>query len=262
MPGPDRLGAGCAMRVMITLWRRELSAYFAAPLAYAVWFFFLLLMGVGFFWLLQVRALEPTDTGAWRPLMGPHPHLWLGLLILVPVITMRSFAEERRSGSLETLLTAPVTEWQVVAAKFAGAVTFYMVCWSPTVFHVWLLTRIGAVPFPLDYRVLGATYVGILLLGLFYLALGLLASALTRHQAVAALMTVVVLGGLFLAGFTPYYVRTSWIREAGHYVSAVRHMTEFSRGVVDTRPLVFYLSGTWVALFAVVKVIEARKWSG
>lgn len=250
------------MRVLMTLWRRELSAYFVSPLAYAVWFFFLLLMGVGFFWMLQVRALGPTDAGPWQPLMAQHPHLWLGLLILVPVITMRSFAEERRSGSLETLLTAPVTEWQVVGAKFVGAVTFYMVCWLPTVGHVWLLTRLGAVPFPLDYGVLGTTYLGILLLGSFYLALGLLASALTRHQAVAALMTLVVLGGLFLTGFTYDYVRTDWMLEVGHYVSAMRHMTEFSRGVVDTRPLVFYASGTLITLFAVVKVIEARKWSG
>lgn len=249
------------MRVTTALWRREVSAFFMAPLAYVVWFFFLLLMGIQFHTLLQVLAHGPVHQGIMRLLMGESLFFWLALLMLVPVITMRAFAEERRSGTLETLLTAPVSEWQVVWSKYTAALTFYVTCWLPTLSYPWLLARYTPESVPLDGGALGATYLGIFLLGVFFTAVGLLASAATRHQAVAAMITLVALGSWFLAGFLPYYARVGGLQTVGRYTSSVLHMMEFSRGVIDSRPVVLYLSGAALALFVTVKVLEGRKWS-
>jgi len=250
------------VRVIAAMWKREVAACFMAPLAYAVWFFFLLLMGFQFHALLQVLAAGPVHHGIMRLLMGESPFFWLAMWMLVPVITMRAFAEERRSGTLETLLTAPVTEWQVVGAKYAAALTFYAICWLPTLGYTWLLARYSPEAVLVDGGALGATYLGIGLLGAFFVAVGLLASAATRHQAVAAMITLVVLGIWFLAGFIPYYARAGGVQAVGRYMSSVLHMMEFSRGVIDSRPIVLYLTGSALALFVTVKLLEGRKWSG
>lgn len=249
------------MRLFLTLWRRELWAYFLSPIAYVIMAFFLILMGLSFWTLLMILAQGPASTGVMRVLFGESLFFWLALLLVVPVTTMRLFAEEKRSGTIETLMTAPITDGKIVWAKYCGALSFYVLLWIPTTAYVALLAHFSPHAAPIDWGSMAATYIGVGLVGACYLSIGLFSSAISRNQAVSAMICFSVLCALFFAGFIHSYARVPWMQEFGRYISAVLHMTEFSRGVVDTRPLVFYLTITLLMLFATVKVLESRKWS-
>lgn len=246
------------MRTFLILWRRELASYFLSPIAYVMMMFFLFVMGYCFWMLLNILAHGVVSATVMNELFG-SVFFWIALLILVPLITMRLFAEEIRSGTLELLMTAPVTETQVVLAKYAGAWSFYLIMWLPTLAYVYILRRFDPM-MTVDLGPLASGYLGALLLGSFYLSAGLLMSALTRNQIVAAMSAFAVVTVAFFAGFMPFITRSETVRQAGMHFSAVMHMMDFSRGAVDTRPVVLYLSGTAFLLFAAVKVIEFRKW--
>lgn len=248
------------MRTFLTLLRREWSALFLSPMAYVIMVCFLLLMGASLGLLLQVLAQGPAHGGVMRILLGESLFFWLAMLLVVPVITMRQFAEEKRAGTLETLMTAPVGDVAVVLSKYAASWIFFAVLWAPTTAYGYLLAGQSANSAAIDYGTLVTAYGGIGLIGSLFLAIGLLASALTRSQAVAAMLSLVALCALFFWGFAPYYARPLWVQEVGRYTSPVLHMIEFSRGVLDTRPLIFYSTSTVFVLFATVKVIESRKW--
>jgi ABC-2 type transport system permease protein len=178
----------------------------------------------------------------------------------VPVITMRLLAEEQRMGTIETLMTAPVTDVDVVLAKYFGALTFFVILWVPTLAYVFVLKAFSLESMPIDFGPILAGYLGAFLVGAFYISVGLFASSLTRNQIVAAIICFALICVAFFVGFTPYLARTELLRDLGMYVSSVAHMIDFSRGAVDTRPIVFHLSGTVLMLFATIKVVEARKW--
>ncbi len=248
------------MRMLLTLWRREMSAYFLSPIAYVVLVFFLIVMGLSFWTLITLLVQGPSSSGVMRVLLGESLFFWLALLLVAPVLTMRLFAEEKKTGTIETLLTAPVSDVKIVWAKYLAALAFYIILWAPTTVYAVLLARFSPETAPIDWGSMTATYIGVGLVGAFYISVGLFTSAITRNQMVAAMVCFSVLCAMFFAGFIPYFARTPWIQEAGRYVSSVMHMMEFSRGVVDTRPLVFYLTGTLLMLFCTVKVIESRYW--
>jgi ABC-2 type transport system permease protein len=235
---------------------RELRAYFVSPLAYVVLFFLLVLDGVVF--SLIVTYLADPRQPAGRPFdyfFGGFP-FWLIVLFAVPVITMRLLAEERKSGSIEVLMTAPISEGQVVAGKFAAALAFWVVLWLPTVLYAVILERYGDV----DWGTLGAGYLGILLLGAFFLSIGLMCSALTRNQIVAAVAAFSLSLLVFFVGFVTGLVDQPRLQELTGYVSVIDHMDELRRGIVDTRRLVYYVSGTFLFLFVAARALEDRKW--
>lgn len=244
---------------MSALWAtflRELRAYFVSPLAYVVLFFLLLLDGVVF--SVIVTYLADPRQPAGRPFdffFGGFP-FWLIVLFAVPVITMRLLAEERKSGSIEVLMTAPISEGQVVAGKFLAALAFWVVLWLPTALYAVILERFGDV----DWGTLAAGYLGILLLGAFFLSIGLMASALTRNQIVAAVAAFSLSLLVFLVGFVIDLVDQPALQELTGYVSVIDHMDEFRRGIVDTRRLVYYLTGTFFFLFVAARALEDRKW--
>ncbi len=248
------------MRVFLTLWRREVMAFFLSPIAYVIMVFFLLLMGLSFWMLINILAQGPSSAGVMRVLFGESLFFWLAMLMVVPVTTMRLFAEERRSGTIETLMTAPVGDVTIVMAKYLGALAFFIVLWAPTTLYAVVLMHVAPQSAPIDWGTTVTTYLGTACIGAFFLSVGVLTSALTRNQAVAAIACFAVLCTFFFAGFIPYYARTPALQEVGRYVSSVLHMMDFSRGAIDTRPLIFYLSLTAWTLFATVKVIESRKW--
>jgi ABC-2 type transport system permease protein len=235
---------------------RELRAYFVSPLAYVVLFFLLVLDGVVF--SLIVSYLADPRNPAGRPFdffFGGFP-FWLIVLFAVPVITMRLLAEERKSGSIEVLMTAPVTEGQVVAGKFLASLAFWVVVWLPTALYAVVLERYGDV----DWGTLAAGYLGVLLLGSFFLAIGVLASALTRNQIVAAISAFALTLLVFFVGFVSGLVDEPRLQQATDYLSVIDHMDEFRRGIVDTRRLVYYLSGTCLFLFVASRALEDKKW--
>jgi len=247
------------MRTFLTMWRREVAAYFLSPIAYVTGIFFLVVMGFSF-WVLVVALTDgPAGVGAMRALFESL-FFWIALLVVVPVITMRLFADEKRTGTIEVLMTAPVTDVSVVLGKYCGALSFFVVMWLPTVTYAFILQSFTPLTASVDLGPLLGGYVGALLIGAFYIALGLFASSLTSNQVIAAIVSFALFGLFFFSGLLTYVARSDLVREVVSYTSALAHMADFSRGAIDTRPLVLYVSGTVYLLFATVKVIESRKW--
>ena len=244
---------------MSALWAtfaRELRAYFLSPLAYVVLFFVLVLHGA--FFSLIVFHLNNPASPAGRPFdifFSSFP-FWMLLIFVVPVVTMRLLAEERKTGSIEVLMTAPVTEGQVVAGKYLAALAFFVALWLPTVLYAVLLDVFG----DLDWRTLASGYLGILLIGGLFLSVGVMASAFARNQIVAAVVTFAVNLLVFFVAFLPGMVDQPLLQRAFEHTSILDHMEEFARGIVDTRRLVFYLSTTLFFLFVSARALEDRKW--
>lgn len=245
------------MRKTLALVYRELVAYFSSPLAYVVLTAFLFFNGY-VFWLITAYLNDPR-TQAMTPLklfFGGTIFFWLFLLFVVPVITMRLLAEERRAGTLEVLLTAPVSEGQVVLGKFLAAFIFYLFLWLPTVAYVVILKQYAAI----DLYKVASGYLGIALLGVLFAAVGLFTSAFTRNQIVAAIFAFAVLVVLFSMGLMEQLATNPALKGALGYMNLWDHMDDFARGLVDTRRIVYQLSLAGLFLFLTVKVVEARKW--
>jgi ABC-2 type transport system permease protein len=243
------------MRAVWATYTRELRAYFFAPLAYIVMFFFLIVTGVIFVNLIG-NLVDPR-------IMAPDPALsyffrssWLMLILLAPVLTMRLISEELRSGSIEILMTAPITEAQVVAGKYLAALTFYACLWLPTLVYALLIARQSEV----DWGPVAAGYVGILGIGALLLAVGTFASSLTRSQLVAAMVGVALVFLLFLLGIFQGQIDNEGLKQAVSYVNLWDHIDEFARGIVDTRRLAYYGTGILFFLFLATRALEDKKW--
>ncbi len=251
------------MRVFWTLLRRELSAYFLAPIAYVVMVFFLFIMGISLLWTASLMLKGFQDMMVMRELIGESIFFWIALLIVAPVITMRLYAEEKRAGTFETLMTAPVSDVTVVLSKFCGSLVFYILMWLPTLSYLYIMKLFSPASAPLDPGPMVSVYIGVLLVGSLSISIGLLMSALSGSQMSAAIASFALIFFWFLAGFMPYipYISSiGWARELGFYISSVLHMIDFSYGIFDTRPLVLYLSITFLMLFLTVKAVESRRW--
>ena len=249
------------MRAWWTLVRRELGSYFVSWTGYVVIAAVVFLFGLCFSLLLQALNTEKTE----QPLMELFYdtfYFWLIMLLASPVITMRSFAHEKFAGTFETLMTTPVRDLQVVLAKFAGSMVFFLLVWTPLLACVFVVRHFSNDPASLDVRALASTFVGITLLGGLYMSLGCFASSLTRSQIVAAMVAFALGISLFLLSFLSNAVtgHEGWVMKAFSHLSLMEHMRDFSRGVIDTRPVVFYVSLTSLFLFLTFKSVESRRW--
>ena len=248
------------MRGFWPIYKRELFAFFVTPLAWVLIVVFLVVQGMHFFLLVDHFAREMDIAGDETPLsafFGNTVLLYMVLLVLVPPMTMRLFAEERRSGTIETLMTAPVSSAAVVLAKYAAVMTTYVAMWAPTTLYLVILGRTGA----LDWHAAASAYLGILLVGAGYLAVGLCASALTRSQFLAMLWTALVLLVLFILGVGEFVTREgSTMHAVCSHVSVWAHMQDFSSGIVDSRRLVFYGSLTLLPLYVATRAVDAWRW--
>jgi len=241
-----------------TLLRRELNAYFASVLGYVVLMFFLVVMGVTFGVVVRYLNSGPTQFTAMKILFSMF---WLPSLVVVPMITMRLLAEEKRAGTLEMLMTAPVTDFEVVFAKYLGAVVLYAMMWALTGFYVLILRRFSGGTSALDLGPIFSGYLGVILIGQFFIAIGVLASSMTKNQIAAALMSFsVVFLLLIVMNWLTFLFPSGPLGQVFHAMSAFDHMEDLQRGIVDVRPLVLYLSGTVLALFITIRVVESRKW--
>ena len=240
------------------LLRRELNAYFASVLGYVALMFFLVVMGVTFAVVVRYLNSGPTQLTAMKILFSMF---WVPSLFVVPAITTRLLAEEKRAGTLEMLMTAPVTDVEVVLAKYFGAVVLYTMMWALTGFYVVILQHFSGSGTMLDLGPIFSGYLGVIVIGQFFIAVGLLASSLTRSQVAAALISfALVFLMLIVPNWLTYLVPTGPLGRVFHAVSAFDQMEDFERGIVDARPLVLYLSGTVLALFITTRVVESRKW--
>jgi ABC-2 type transport system permease protein len=213
-----------------------------------------------FFLLVDHFATAVDVTSDETPLsafFGNTVLLYLVLFVLVPPMTMRLFAEERRSGTIESLMTAPVGNAAVVLAKYAAVLVAYVAMWLPTMLYLVILGRTG----DLDWRTAASAYTGVLLVGAAYLSLGLCASALTRSQFLAMVWTALVLLVLFILGVGEFVTREgTTMHDVCAHVSVWAHMNDFASGIVDSRRLVFYGTLIVLPLFVATRAVDAWRW--
>lgn len=246
------------MHKILAIIRRELIAYFSSPLAYVVLAAFLLMQGFIFFVVLSL--LSQPGAMAITPLQmlfGGTIFFWLYMLVFMPVITMRLVSEELRSGTIETLMTSPVTEGQVVAGKFLAAFVFYCTMWLPTLIYVLVINNYNSI----DLGPVAASYVGVLCLGFLFLGVGLFASTLARNQLIAAIIGFALLGLMFSVPLVDYLlVSSSALKPVIEHINLWSHMDTFASGIVDTRHIFYELSVGLLFLFLAAKSLEVKKW--
>jgi len=248
------------MQRYFTLVRRELGGYFASYSGYVVIAAVLFLLGLSFSDILA-KLDTPTDAPLTEDFFITF-YFWIILLLTAPVMTIRSFALEKFSGTYETLMTSPAGDLQVVLAKFSGALVFFTLTWLPLFAYLLIVRRYSDDPSPLDGRVLASTFLGIVLIGAVYMALGCLASSLTRNQTVAAMLSYAMGLSIFLLSLRALVASptSGWAVKIYSHIAMTDHLEQFARGMVDTRVLVYYLSLTVFFLFLTWKVVESRRW--
>jgi len=249
------------MKIYLTLLRRELAAFFFSATGYVIIAAVTFLIGLSFVVLINGLGNDSSPAPL-TELFYQTLFFWLILLLGAPVITMRLFALEKYSGTFETLMTTPVSDLQVVAAKFTAAMFFYMVMWLPMLACLFILRHFTNQS-GLDAGTVGGMFLGIFLIGGLFLALGCFASALTRSQMAAAMIAFVLGVSLFSFGFLAKAVPEGALQWGSQVIACFNlfdQMDDFARGVVDTRAVVLYTSLAFFFLFLTLRVIESRRW--
>jgi len=229
--------------------KRELTAFFFSPIAYVVAAVFLAVSGIFF----AGEIFVPGREAQMRDLFDRQGFI---LVFIIPMLTMRILAEEFRSGTIESLMTAPIRDFEVITGKFLGTWLFYAAMLAPTLLYAAMILGYGhADPGPIL-----SGYLGLLLLGGFYIAVGTLTSSLSRNQVVSAVLAFLLLSMFtFLLWGITYRVTGAW-QTALRAINVYERFGDFSRGMLDLKHIVFFLSVTFGTLFVAVKVLESRRW--
>lgn len=246
------------MNAFWAVYRRELLSVWVTPLGWVLLFVFLLLQGTSFYIVIDHFAHFTSLSIDQGPAQMYFNSLFIpfSLLLVCPALSMGMFAEERKIGTIETLLTAPIGAGAVVHAKYLALVTTYAVLWLPTLLFIVIVRNVTEI----DWPVVAASYAGLLAIGCAYLAIGLLMSALTKSQLLALMLTALVLFGLFILGVGERVFEPGPLRELCAHVSVLSQLDDFSRGVVDTRRLVFDSSVASLCLFLTRRVVDSWRW--
>ena len=250
------------MRVFWLLVRRELGSFFTGLTGYVIIAAVLFLIGISFSSLLEVlNNGDPTDTPI-TDLFYQSYFFWLIFLLASPLISMRTFAREKAQGTYETLTTAPVSDLQIVLGKFCGVLLFYLLVWTPLLACIGVVRHYSNDVSVFNFGMIASTYLGILLIGGVFMALGCFTSSFTRSQILAAIISFVMGMGLFILSYRAMYGSpgSEWWNRLLSHISLIEHMQEFVKGVVDTRFVVFYLSLIAFFLYLTLKVVESRRW--
>jgi ABC-2 type transport system permease protein len=243
-----------------TLYKRELSSYFQSAVAYVVLFGSALIQSVFFIVLLRVIIDANFKDQSVMQIYFTWPFFWLIFLGQVPLITMRLFSEEFKLGTIEMLLTAPVREWDIVLAKFFGALTFFLILWFPIALDLTALQLFSNPEPPVYWSQIGLTALTLTLAGGFYVSLGLFSSVLTKNQIIAAVLSFAFLLAFFGISLWRWVQHTDAPTLARiSYVSLPEHLQNAVVGVFDTRPIVFYLTMTAFVLMVTKSVLEGRR---
>ncbi|MDR1990577.1 MAG: ABC transporter permease [Acidobacteriaceae bacterium] len=255
------------MRNILAIAQKEIRSYFVSPIAYIVIGMFALLYG----WFYSVMLQFFVRQGINMSMMGGQQVLNINqdmlrpvlqnvtvlLLFVLPALTMRTYSEERRSGTIELLLTSPVSDFQIIMGKFIGALTLYAVMLSVTFIHVGLLF-VYSNP---EWKPIATSYLGLLLLGGSFLSIGLFISTLTTNQIVAYISTFSVFLFLWVINWIGSF-SSGWIADLTGYLSVIDHFDDFSKGVIDTTHLIYYLSLITFGLFLTMKSVDTERWRG
>ena len=246
------------MRGFVAVFKRELFSLFVTPLAWILITAFLFIQGLHFYVLVTQFAStgDAGDGGPVQAFFGRTVLLYLPLLFICPLLTMKLFAEERRSGTIEALLTAPVSTAAVVLGKYCAVVVTYAVLWAPTSLYIVAMSSAGDI----DLRVVATSYAGVMAVGAGYLALGTMTSAMAESQPSAAMLSTTVVVGLFILGIGAFVFDVGPLHDVCSYVSVWEQMNDFSQGLVDSRRVVFDATVVVLPLFITVRAVDAWRW--
>ena len=253
------------MNNVLAIAHKELRSYFASPIGYVITGLFALLFGYFFYNYLGffVRASEQMTMGGGTP--NVNQHMIAGLLqnaaviilFVMPMITMRTYSEEKRSGTIELLLTSPVSDLEIILGKFFGAMGLYAAMLAVTMLYIAMLFFLGNP----EWKPIAAGYLGLLLMGGCFISVGLLVSSLTKNQIVAGMATFAVFLFLWVINWIGENAGAT-TREIVNYLSITQHLDDFTRGVIDTKHLVYYLSFITFGLFLTAKSVDSERWRG
>jgi len=254
------------MNNILAIANKELRSYFASPIAYIVLGFFALLYGWFYVTILnyfvqssmQMNQFGPQSMNINQQMIRLLlQNVTVLLLFVLPMITMRTYAEEKRSGTIELLLTSPLTDFQIIMGKFLGALALYAIMLLITTVHIGILFIYGKP----EWKPIVSAYLGLLLMGGCFISAGLFISSLTKNQIVAGMVTFAVF--LFLWVIT-------WVGSFGgptfdsvtNYLSIIEHYDDFSKGIIDTSHIIYYVSFITFGLFLTAKSVDSERWRG
>jgi ABC-2 type transport system permease protein len=255
------------MSNILAIAHSEIKAYFGSPIAYIVIGFFALMFGYFYYALLvffDQNSLRMAGMGGpqtanineqmIRPVFLNSSVI---LLFVLPLITMRTYSEEKRSGTIELLLTSPLTDFQIIMGKFLGAMTLYAAMLGITLIHIGVLFAFGNP----EWRPVVTAYLGMLLMGGCFIAVGLLISSMTKNQIVAGMITFAVFLMLWVINWIASFTGPT-TQAVLNYLSITGHLDDFTNGVLDTRHLVYYLSFITFGLFLTARSVDTERWRG
>lgn len=248
------------------IFKREIKAYFVSPVAYVILGIFLLLVGFFFYLMLMhfnarsmMMAQYPYMAGGMnlnemvvRPLFQ---NMSIIILLVIPMLTMRLYAEEKKSGTIELLFTAPLLDAETALGKFLAAFFMLFLMSALAILYPFILSRVSTI----EWGPVWSGYAGFLLMGGAFISIGLLISAFSSNQIVAAILTFGVLLFFWIIGWASEFASGAFSNVLS-YLSIIEHFDDFSKGVCDTRDIVYYLSTIFLGLFATVEVLESSKW--
>jgi len=251
------------MSNVLAIARKELSAYFASPIAYVVVGFFALMFGFFYYSLLlyfdrqSLQAAGQAVNVNEQFLRPVFLNATVIFLFVLPLVTMRTYSEEKRSGTIELLLTAPLTDVQIILGKFLGAMGLYSAMLAVTLVHVGVLFIFGNP----EWRPVVTTYLGLLLMGGCFISVGLLISSLTKNQIVAGMITFGVFLMLWVINWIASFMGPT-AQQVLNYLSITDHLDDFTKGILDTKHLVYYISFITVGLFLTARSVDTERWRG
>ena len=255
------------MRNTLTIAHKELRSYFASPIGYIVLGFFALLYGWFYVTMLSYfvrQSMQVSQFGGagtmnvnlvmLRPLLQ---NVTILLLFLMPMVTMRSYAEEKRSGTIELLLTSPLTDLEIILGKFLGALSLWAMALGVSLIHIAILFAYGQP----EWKPIATAYLGLLLMGGCFISVGLLISSLTSNQIIAGMATF----GVFLLLWVVNWIGSfsgPTVDSVTRYLSIVDHFDDFAKGIIDTSHLIYYVSFVSFGLFLTAKSVDSERWRG
>jgi ABC-2 type transport system permease protein len=256
------------MSNILAITQKELKGYFASPIAYVVIGFYALIFGFFFYSLVLYfdrQSMQMMGLGAGSPPVNVNENMirpaflnaMVVFLFVLPMITMRTYAEEKRSGTIELLLTSPLTDFQIIMGKFFGAMSLYAAMLAVTLIHIALL-YMASKP---EWIPILTTYLGLLLMGGCFIAVGLLISSLTKNQIVAVMVTFTVFLMLWVINWIASFVGPT-AQTVLNYLSITDHLDDFTRGIIDTKHVVYYVSFIAFGLFLTARAVDTERWKG
>jgi ABC-2 type transport system permease protein len=258
-----------SMSNVLAIANKELRSYFTSPIAYIVIGLFAALYGFFFWAILQYFVAQSMQMGQFG-MQGPQSmnvnqqlirpliqNVTILVLFLMPMVTMRTYSEEKRSGTIELLLTSPLSDFQIIMGKFLGAMALYLVMLAVTLIHIAILFIYGRP----EWKPIVTAYLGLVLLGGCFISLGLFISSLTKNQIVAGMVTFAVFLFLWIITWIGSFSGPT-IDKLTTYLSIIDHLDDFGKGVIDTTHVIYYLSFITFGLFLTAKSVDSERWRG